>query len=167
MTTTTVTESAGSQKRGISSYSQLNEYIYIGGSLSGHDSLLNDLIGNGIRGIVSLEIIEQRIPAGIDYYFWLPWPSGTAPALELVDIGVRVIETLIQWDVKMYIQCGSGVSRAPLIAAAYYMHKSDIKAKEAIAKIKEKHPITELQPSQKQFLRAFETQRGWRQTFTL
>ena len=148
-------------------FAQLNEYIYIGGRICCPDHLSGELLSRGVRGIISLELLDQSIPAGIDYYFWLPWPAKTAPALELVDIGVRVIETLIQWDVKMYIQCGSGNSRASLLAAAYYMHKNDIKAKEALAKVKEKHPSTDLQPPQMQFLRAFETQRGWRQSFTL
>jgi len=79
------------------------------------------LQARGINGIVNMRIEFDDAAVGIAgaRYLYLPTVDDTAPAMEDLRAGVAFIGEVIESGGRVYVHCGSGVGRAPTMAAAY------------------------------------------------
>lgn len=79
------------------------------------------LQARGITGIVNMRIEFDDAAVGIEgaRYLYLPTVDDTAPAMEDLQAGVAFIADVIESGGRVYVHCGSGVGRAPTMAAAY------------------------------------------------
>ena len=59
----------------------------------------------------------------------------SAPSFDQLDQGVRFISSNTSVNVKVYVHCREGVSRAPLFAAAYLIKAENCSVEEAISRV--------------------------------
>lgn len=99
--------------------SQITPHIHVGGQHRARGRAR--LEARGISGIVNMRIEFDDGAVGIegDRYLYLPTVDDTAPSLEALRAGVRFIDDVVGSGGSVYVHCGSGVGRAPTMAAAY------------------------------------------------
>jgi protein-tyrosine phosphatase len=73
-------------------------------------------------------------------YLWLPTHDDHAPTPEQLRTGVAFIRQVIEQGGKVYVHCGSGVGRAPTMAAAYLV-STGLSADQAWALIRKTRPF--------------------------
>lgn len=137
-------------------YSAITPFIYIGTNQCCQVNFKESLIKRGIHADISLE--EERIdhPFGVDYYLWLPTKDHNPPSMKQLIIGVKFIGNLIQNNIKVFVHCKYGHTRAPTLVAAYFISLG-LSVDEAIAKIKLKRPAIHITSKQKKALKKFKT----------
>jgi protein-tyrosine phosphatase len=69
-----------------------------------------------------IEFDDQEVDIAPPHYLYLPTVDDTAPSLEDLRRGVTFIEQEVDAGGAVYVHCGSGVGRAPTMAAAYLVH---------------------------------------------
>jgi len=79
------------------------------------------LKARGITAVINLRVEFDDKDVGIapSRYLHLPTPDDHAPTLEQLQTGVEFISEEIAQGGSVYIHCGSGIGRAPTMAAAY------------------------------------------------
>jgi len=129
------------------SVSQITPQLHVGGQYRqrGWDRLA----ARGVTAVVNLRIEFDDQAAGIapQRYLYLPTVDDTAPSLENLRAGVDFISKEIRREGGVYVHCGSGVGRAPTMAAAYLV-STGLAPEEAWAKIRVKRPFILPKPSQ-------------------
>jgi len=107
------------------------------------------LKARGITAVVNLRIEFDDEGAGMAprRYLYLPTVDDTPPSLEHLREGVAFITEEIEDGGGVYVHCGSGVGRAPTMAAAYLV-STGLRPEEAWAKIREKRPFIRPKPEQ-------------------
>ncbi|MBI4621322.1 MAG: ATP-grasp domain-containing protein [Desulfobacterales bacterium] len=128
-------------------YSRITPQIYIGAqhSLAGKRKL-NRM---GINGIVNMrsEFDDNQHDLVLGDYCYLPTVEFTAPEIEQLQKGVAFIKRVVEKDGKVYIHCSEGISRAPTLAAAYFISQG-MSHPDAVASIKESRPFINILPVQ-------------------
>lgn len=111
----------------------------------------------GINASVSMRAEYDDEEHGISFadYSYLPTEDNTAPSIEHLEEGVAFMQRVIDADGVVYVHCGSGVGRAPTMAAAYLI-TTGMGLEEAIERIKAVRPFIRILPNQMERLRAFE-----------
>ncbi|MBI2449036.1 dual specificity protein phosphatase family protein [Candidatus Pacearchaeota archaeon] len=137
-------------------YSKITPNIYIGTNKCCITHFKKTLLSKGITADISLEEIRLDHPFGVDYYLWLPTKDHKAPTMKQMIIGTYFIKWLIENDIKVYIHCRQGHTRAPTLAAAYFISEG-MDVADAIKKIKSKRPSAHPTPSQIKALKKFKT----------
>jgi protein-tyrosine phosphatase len=66
-----------------------------------------------------IEFDDQAAGIAPDRYLYLPTVDDDAPSLEHLEAGAAFIAQEVEQKGAVYIHCGSGVGRAPTMAAAY------------------------------------------------
>jgi len=138
------------------SYNKIEELIYAGNNMCCQTHFEEELLSKGIAVDISLELEKFDNPKGVKYFFWFPWKEDTAPSKELIEIGLKTVDNLIERNIKMYIHCKNGHGRTTTFLAAYFIRTKGITADEALKLVKEKRPSTHLNETQRSFLREFE-----------
>ncbi len=132
---------------------RITDQLYVGEQFSrrGWEALR----AAGISAVVNMREEFDDLSLGIDIptYCRLPTVDWTAPALEHLHEGVRVITEAIARGEKVYVHCMSGVGRAPIMAAAYLI-TTGLTPDEAIAKIRAVRAFVE--PNKMQVMRLTE-----------
>ena len=79
----------------------------------------------GISAVVNLrkEFDDIDLDIDLDRYHYIPTEDDNTPTLDELREGVEFIAAEIERGGKVYIHCGSGVGRAPTMAAAYFVSR--------------------------------------------
>jgi dual specificity MAP kinase phosphatase len=115
----------------------------------------------GINATVSLreEFNDQEHGLTLTDYSYLPIVDNTAPTIAQLDEGVAFIQRIIAAGGNVYVHCGSGVGRAPSLAAAYLIAEGST-LDDAVAKIQKARPFVRILPVQLERLREYEVLRA-------
>jgi len=138
------------------SYNQVDDFIFAGNNLCCQSQFDKELLSKGIYADISLEAERMDNPRGVKYFFWFPWKEDTAPAIELINLALRIVDDLISQSTKMYVHCRNGHGRTTTFLAAHFIVKKGVSADEALAMVKERRPSAHLNGVQEAFLREFE-----------
>jgi len=138
------------------SYNQIEDLIYAGNNMCCQTHFEMELLSKGITADISLEAERLDNPQGVKYFFWLPWKEDTAPSVELINLALKIVDNLLQENVKTYVHCKNGHGRTTTLLASYYIRKKGITADEALKIVTQKRPSAHLNEVQKEFLRKFE-----------
>jgi protein-tyrosine phosphatase len=87
-----------------------------------------------------IEFDDQEAGVAPPRYLYLPTVDDTAPSLEHLQQGVAFIEQEIAQGGGVYVHCGSGVGRAPTMAAAYLV-RTGLTPEQAWARIRKVRPF--------------------------
>lgn len=100
-------------------YCPITPQLYVGGQMNAQG--WRWLAAQGLSAGVNMRSEFDDAAHGItpDAYLWLPTHDDHAPTLEQLHTGVAFIRQVIEQGEKVYVHCGSGVGRAPTMAAAY------------------------------------------------
>jgi predicted protein tyrosine phosphatase len=103
----------------------------------------------GITAVVNMrtEFDDQAAGVAPQRYLHLPTADHQPPSLEDLRAGVDFIAEEISNGGAVYIHCGSGVGRAPTMAAAYFVSTS-LAPDQAWARIREVRPFITPKPGQ-------------------
>jgi len=136
------------------SVSQITPQLHVGGQYRQRGR--RHLTLRGITAVVSMRIEFDDEEAGIapERYLYLPTVDDTPPSLEHLREGVDFIAEEIERGGGVYIHCGSGVGRAPTMAAAYLV-STGVAPEEAWAMIRAVRPFVRPRPQQVAQLRQF------------
>lgn len=127
--------------------SQITPHLYIGGQYRGRG--WRRLASWGITAVVNLRCEYDDRARGIapPRYLALPAPDDHAPSLEQLQAGVTFIVEEVARGGAVYVHCGSGVGRAPTLAACYLVQTGRT-PQQAWAQIKAHRPF--IRPNQEQ-----------------
>jgi predicted protein tyrosine phosphatase len=127
--------------------SQVTPQLHVGGQHRARGR--THLEARGIVGIVNMRIEFDDAAAGIEgeRYVYLPTVDDAAPSMEHLRAGVEFIAEVIEGGGSVYVHCGSGVGRAPTMAAAYLV-STGLSPREAWATIRGVRPFIRPTPVQ-------------------
>ena len=139
--------------------SQITPRVHVGGQFRRRG--WKRLTARGVTAVVNMRIEFDDQEAGIapQRYLYLPTVDDTAPSIEHLHEGVTFIEQEIVQGGGVFIHCGSGVGRAPTMAAAYFVH-AGLTPVEAWARIRDVRPFIRPTDPQVAQLERFAAQRG-------
>ena len=139
--------------------SQVTPQLHVGGQYSRHG--WTRLAARGITAVVNMRIEFDDHEAGVapPRYLYLPTVDDTAPSIEHLREGVAFIEHEIEQGGGVFVHCGSGVGRAPTMAAAYLVH-TGLTPQQAWARIREVRPFIRPTAPQQTQLERFAAQQG-------
>lgn len=138
------------------SYNKIEELIYAGNNMCCQGHFEEELLSQGITADISLEAERLDNPEGVRYFFWFPWKEDTAPDIELMNLGLDVLDNLMKSNIKTYVHCRNGHGRTTTFLISYFMRKYKISLDKAISLVKEKRPSGHFNNEQKNFLIEFE-----------
>jgi predicted protein tyrosine phosphatase len=120
--------------------SQVTPQLHVGGQYRHRG--WKKLAARGVAAVVNMRIEFDDREAGIAprRYLYLPTVDDTAPSMEHLREGVAFIEQEIAQGRGVYVHCGSGVGRAPTMAAAYLVH-TGLTPEQAWTRIREARPF--------------------------
>ncbi len=138
-------------------YSRVTPNLYIGPQYGRRGKAA--LERAGINAAVSLraEFDDLKHGLALTNYRYLPTIDNTPLSLEHLQEGAAFIDEVIDQGESVYVHCGSGVGRAPSMAAAYLMSEG-MSLDEAIQQIQKARPFVRILPEQMERLREFEAQ---------
>jgi predicted protein tyrosine phosphatase len=119
--------------------SQVTPQLHVGGQYRRRG--WTTLAARGITAVVNMRIEFDDQEAGIapQRYLYLPTVDDTAPSTEHLGAGVAFIAQEIAQGGGVFVHCGSGVGRAPTMAAAYLVH-TGLTPEQAWARIRAVRP---------------------------
>ena len=119
--------------------SEITPHLHVGGQYRRRG--WKRLAARGITAVVDMRIEFDDQEAGIapPRYLYLPTVDDTAPSIEQLQEGVAFIAQEIAQGGGVFVHCGSGVGRAPTMAAAYLVH-TGLTPEQAWARIREVRP---------------------------
>jgi predicted protein tyrosine phosphatase len=120
--------------------SRISPHLHVGGQYRRHG--WPRLAARGITAVVNLRVEFDDQQAGIapSSYLYLPTVDDHAPSLVHLEQGVQFIEQEAAQGGGVFVHCGSGVGRAPTMAAAYLV-RTGMSPDEAWARIREVRPF--------------------------
>ncbi len=101
------------------SLSQITPQIFVGGQFRRRGWRV--LQRWGISAVVNLraEFDDRKLGVDLGQYHYIPTEDDNTPTVDELREGAAFIAAEIERGGKVYIHCGSGVGRAPTMAAAY------------------------------------------------
>jgi hypothetical protein len=136
-------------------YSQVVPGLYIGPQFGRRGRPALETAGITASMSLRAEFDDMEHGLAMADHSYLPTEDNTAPSLEQLEEGVRFIQRVISEDGRIYVHCGSGVGRAPTMAAAYLVSEG-MTLDEAIAQIQRVRPFVRILPGQMARLREYE-----------
>ncbi|MFP4321316.1 MAG: dual specificity protein phosphatase family protein [Anaerolineales bacterium] len=133
-------------------YSRVTPHLFIGSQYGKRG--LQTLQSEGIAASVNLreEYDDAEHGLSLTDHAYIPIADNTAPSLDNLEDGVRFIRAMVAEGGKVYVHCGSGVGRAPTMAAAYLISEG-ASVDEAVARITNARPFVRILPNQMEILR--------------
>lgn len=134
---------------------RLGTSLLLGGEIGPRDwAALSDA---GVSVVVNMQEEQQDVFSPgekLDGYLWLPAPDQRAPSVEQIAQGVAFVRAAIQNERKVFVHCKAGQGRAPLLCACYLIAEG-ASIMDAIKRVQEARPSTQLTPEQSARLREF------------
>lgn len=142
--------------------SRVTDQVYVGEQFSARG--WEALYRAGVRTVVNMraEFDDRDLGIDIPTYCHLPTVDWTAPSMEHLREGVRVIAEAVARGEKVYVHCMSGMGRAPIMAAAYLV-STGMTPEDALAAIQAVRSFVEPNAAQRARLREFADGYGHRQ----
>jgi len=139
----------------IQSVSRITPQLYVGGQYRRRG--LGKMKAWGITAVVNLRSEFDDEEAGIapERYLYLPTPDDYEPSVEELHRGAEFMAEEIDRGGVVYVHCGSGIGRAPTMAAAYLI-TTGMTADEAWATIRAARPFIKPTPVQIEQIECFE-----------
>jgi len=136
-------------------YSRITPHVYIGPQFGRRGKPAFERAN--IRASVNLrsEFDDEAHGLALADYIHLPVDDNTAPSMETLEKGVAFIRGVTERGENVYVHCGSGVGRAPTLAAAYLVAEGAT-VDQAVARIQEVRPFVRILPDQMARLREYE-----------
>jgi predicted protein tyrosine phosphatase len=124
----------------IRTVSQIRPQLHVGGQYRRRG--WPRLEARGITAVVNMRVEFDDQAAGIapERYLYLPTVDDHAPSLEHLAAGADYVAQEIARGGSVYVHCGSGVGRAPTMAAAYLVH-TGLTPAQAWDHIRQKRPF--------------------------
>ena len=124
----------------IRSVSQVTPQLHVGGQYRRRG--WPRLKARGITAVVNMRIEFDDRAAGIapKRYLYLPAVDDRAPSLEQLEAGATYVAQEIARGGAVYVHCGSGVGRAPTMAAAYLV-RTGLSPTQAWDRIRQARPF--------------------------
>jgi protein tyrosine phosphatase (PTP) superfamily phosphohydrolase (DUF442 family) len=140
------------------SVSQITPQLHVGGQYRRRG--WPRLASRGITAVVNLRIEFDDNDAGIapPRYLYLPTIDDHAPTLEQLRAGAAFMAEEIGRGGGVYVHCGSGIGRAPTMAAAYLVG-AGLTPAQAWARIRAVRPFIRPKPAQVAQVERFARQR--------
>jgi protein-tyrosine phosphatase len=137
-------------------YSRITPHLYVGPQFGRRGKSALQRIG--VTAAISLraEFDDKAHGLALTQYHYLPIIDNTAPTLKQLEEGVAFIRSIISAEGSVYVHCGSGVGRAPSMAAAYLIAEG-LPVDDAVAQIEQVRPFIRILPAQMERLREYET----------
>lgn len=134
--------------------SQITPQLHVGGQYRRRG--WSRLQKRGITAVVNLRLEFDDAEAGLapERYLYLPTVDDQAPTLEHLRDAVAFIAAELAAGGSVYIHCGSGIGRAPSVAAAYLV-SSGLTPEQAWAQIRAHRPFIRPTSVQLQRIRYF------------
>jgi protein tyrosine phosphatase (PTP) superfamily phosphohydrolase (DUF442 family) len=134
--------------------SQIAPQLHVGGQYRQRG--WRTLQGRGVTAVVNLrsEFDDQEKGIAPSRYLHIPAADDHPPSLDQLRQGVRFIADEIGRGGSVYVHCGAGVGRAPLMAAAYFV-STGMTPDEAWENIRRPRPFIRPTPAQTEQLKAF------------
>ena len=89
-----------------------------------------------------LNVSENKDIYRTEHYLWKPINDGkNAATIEFLKETVAFIDAQRQAGRQTYVHCNEGVSRGPMVVAAYLMSSKKWTRDEALAFIREQRPV--------------------------
>jgi len=131
----------------IRAVSQITDQLHVGGQYRRRG--WRRLAARGITAVVNLRIEFDDAAAGIApaRYLYLPTVDNYPPTLAHLRQGAAFMAEEIERGGGVFVHCGSGVGRAPAMAAAYLVSAGKT-PEEAWKMIREKRPFVRPGPEQ-------------------
>jgi predicted protein tyrosine phosphatase len=129
-------------------YSRISPNLYVGPQFRRWGKKF--LQRAGITATVNLRDEFDDEDHGLTFadYSYLPTIDNTAPSMPYLEEGVAFIRRIIEQGGVVYVHCGSGVGRAPTVAAAYLVAHEGLTVEEAVARITAARPFIRILPVQ-------------------
>lgn len=136
-------------------YSRITPHLYIGPQFGRRGKPAFERAK--IKASVNLrsEFDDEAHGLALADYLHLPVDDNTAPSMETLEKGVAFIRSVTERGENVYVHCGSGVGRAPTLAAAYLVAEGST-VDQAVARIQEVRPFVRILPDQMARLREYE-----------
>lgn len=136
-------------------YSRITPHLYVGPQHGRRG--MSALQRAGVTASVSMraEFDDKEHGLALTKHSYLPTIDNTAPTLEQLEQGVAFIRDIIGAGGSVYVHCGSGVGRAPSLAAAYLIAEG-LPVDDAVAQIEQVRPFIRILPEQLERLREYE-----------
>jgi predicted protein tyrosine phosphatase len=131
----------------IQSVSQITPQLHVGGQYRRRGWAR--LAARGIAAVVNMRIEFDDNDAAIApaHYLYLPTLDDQVPTLEQLRAGVDFIAAEVDQGRGVYIHCGAGIGRAPLMAACYLV-STGLTPDQAWARIQAVRPFVRPKPAQ-------------------
>jgi predicted protein tyrosine phosphatase len=138
----------------IQSVSRVTPQLHVGGQYRRRG--WERLTARGINAVVNMriEFDDQALGIAPQRYLYLPTVDDEPPSLEHLRAGVEFMTEEIDSGGAVYVHCGSGVGRAPSMAAAY-LASTGLAVEEAWARIRAVRPFIRPRPRQVAQVRRF------------
>ena len=129
------------------SVSQITSQLHVGGQYRQRG--WGRLRARGVTSVVNLRIEFDDEAQGIapERYLYLPTIDDAPPTLADLHEGVTFMREEMECEGGVYVHCGSGVGRAPTMAAAYLV-STGLTPTEAWEEIRAIRPFIRPQPAQ-------------------
>jgi protein-tyrosine phosphatase len=129
--------------------SQITSHLHVGGQYRRRGR--PKLMARGITAVLNMRIEFDDEAAGIapphPHYLHLPTVDDQVPTLEQLQTGVDFIAAEVDQGGGVYVHCGAGIGRAPLMAACYLV-STGLTPEQAWARIREVRPFIRPKPVQ-------------------
>ena len=140
----------------IFSYNQIEELLFAGNNMCCQGHFEMELISKGVSADISFEAEWLDNPQGAKYFFWLPWQEDTAPAIDLLNLALDILDNLMKYKIKTYAHCKNGHGRTTTFLASYFMRKNRITAEKSLDLVRQRRPSGHINDLQLAFLKEFE-----------
>ncbi len=134
---------------------RLGQSLLLGGEIGPRDWVA--LSQAGVSVVVNMQEEQQDVfspDEKLDGYLWLPAPDGRAPSVEQLSQGVAFVQASIRSGQRVFVHCKAGQGRAPLLCACYLIAQG-ASTMDAIRRVQQARPSTQLSPEQSVRLREF------------
>jgi len=134
---------------------RLGQSLLLGGEIGPRD--WDALSQAGVSVVVNMQQEQQDVFSAdekLDGYLWLPAPDGRAPSVEQLTQGVAFVQAAIRGGRRVFVHCKAGQGRAPLLCACYLIAQG-ASTMEAMKRVQQARPSTQLSPEQSARLREF------------
>jgi protein-tyrosine phosphatase len=142
------------QDHPVSSYSQIDEHVFLGSNFCCQEHFDKDLLAKGVTTEISLQREHVDAPFGVKAFLWLPVLDGHAPTEYQLRLGIQALDAAVRHRQKVYVHCRNGHGRGPTMVIAYYISKGK-SFKEARDFVSSKRPEVHLGEDQVEALKDF------------
>ena len=131
--------------------SKITENIYLGSSMccKKHESYHGKVLSKfDIYADIDLRSEYMESNPDVKVHVRLPVEDTYPPSIDQIEVGVEVIQKIVDLDKKVFVHCQIGHGRSPTLVIAYLMLKQDMDYNKAFEFVAKQRP--EIHPTDRQ-----------------